>query len=331
MGHRANLVIVRNHSYELYYSHWCATTLPEDLFWGEPYAVQFIEAQRRVDETEWLDDVWAEGGVVLDLEKKKLLFYGGEDLHYDLPLRQLFLKLMRQVWDGWEINWAHEGIVDLASYVGYPKEKVLTGRNKEANDASLAPPEKKHWVDTVGSVKFSQSELLLFPLSGAVEKYLVNGPEMVKRINKSFGYKSLALAEWTEYFPQAGFHIDVEQKRVEFWHADDIPNISQIMKEIWTDWAVIDYGNDYGTLSKSTCGQLHFQHIDQQQLLENIKGMLLRENSRKNPFDAILPFLQKEADEGKKVEINPHALRFDRTEVPGNTKADILQYAIDHL
>jgi len=66
MGQRANLIVVRDNTYDLYYSHWCANTLPKDLFWGEQYAIQFIEMQTRVDEPGWLDDVWAEGGAVLE-------------------------------------------------------------------------------------------------------------------------------------------------------------------------------------------------------------------------------------------------------------------------
>ncbi|SEU27944.1 hypothetical protein SAMN03159358_4640 [Paenibacillus sp. NFR01] len=49
MGQRANLIIVKNGAYDLYYSHWCANTLPEDIFWGERYAIPFIEQQRAVD------------------------------------------------------------------------------------------------------------------------------------------------------------------------------------------------------------------------------------------------------------------------------------------
>ncbi|GIP11396.1 hypothetical protein P4H94_06290 [Paenibacillus macerans] len=56
MGQRANLIIVRNNYYELYYSHWCANTLPKDLFWGEQHAVKFIEMQKQVEESGWLDD-----------------------------------------------------------------------------------------------------------------------------------------------------------------------------------------------------------------------------------------------------------------------------------
>lgn len=57
MGQRANLVIIKQDGYDLHYSHWCANTLPQDLFWGPQHAIAFIEAQPKVDETGWLDDI----------------------------------------------------------------------------------------------------------------------------------------------------------------------------------------------------------------------------------------------------------------------------------
>ncbi|WP_289138437.1 hypothetical protein [uncultured Brevibacillus sp.] len=210
MGQRANLIVVRDNTYDLYYSHWCANTLPKDLFWGEQYAIQYIEMQTRVDESGWLDDVWAEGGAVLDVDKKKLVFYGGEDILYNIPLRNLYLKLMRKI-----------------------------------------------------------------------------------------------------------------------WHAYDLPNLSEQLSVKWSDWEVIDHYGNYELQCKRTDGRLQFQRVDQQQLLETLKGLLLKESS--NPLDAIAYIVNKEADAGRTVEISPYALRYDRFELPGNVKEEILDYAINQL
>lgn len=77
MGQRANLILVEGREYQLFYSHWCANTLPRDLFWGPEHAVAFIRIQRAVDDSGWLDEVWAEGGAVVDLDRKHFLLYGG--------------------------------------------------------------------------------------------------------------------------------------------------------------------------------------------------------------------------------------------------------------
>src|SRR5688500_17014614 len=102
MGQRANLAIVTPQGYDLFYSHWCANTLPHDLFWGASHALEFVRKQRKVDrENGWLDTVWAEGGTVIDPQSEMLLLFGGEDVLYDVPLRDVFLQLLQASWSGW--------------------------------------------------------------------------------------------------------------------------------------------------------------------------------------------------------------------------------------
>jgi hypothetical protein len=124
MGQRANRLLVSNSTYRLFYCHWCANTLDRDLFWGPEHAVAFTLQQQAVGEGGWLDDKWAEGGAVIDTDRRFPLFYGGEDILYHLPLRWVYLDLLRRVWKGWEIRWAHNGIFDIAAYVCVPLEKV---------------------------------------------------------------------------------------------------------------------------------------------------------------------------------------------------------------
>lgn len=67
MGQRANIAIGNAERYDLFYSHWCANTLPHDLFGGSDHAVDFVSCQRKVDRRDgWLDTIWAEGGAVID-------------------------------------------------------------------------------------------------------------------------------------------------------------------------------------------------------------------------------------------------------------------------
>lgn len=148
MGQRANLIIVENREYSLHYSHWCANTLTRDLFWGPEHARDFIQVQRAVDESGWLDDVWAEGAAVLDCDNHVLLLYGGEDVLYDVPLRRVYLQMLRRVWREWEVRWAHEGIAEIADYVGYPRHRVLSANDDISRSlGSLSPPAQQDWTD----------------------------------------------------------------------------------------------------------------------------------------------------------------------------------------
>ena len=58
MGQRANLIIVQDGQYDLFYTHWAANTLERDLFWSPEFATAFIQMHRKVDEScGWLDEV----------------------------------------------------------------------------------------------------------------------------------------------------------------------------------------------------------------------------------------------------------------------------------
>jgi hypothetical protein len=160
MGQRANLLIVSGGSYEMYYTHHRANTLDHDLFWGPDYAVGFIRAQRPVDRSQWLDDVWAEGGAVMDLDRRVLLWFGGEDVMYEVVLRRVHLELMAHLWPGWSVRWADGGVADMADYVGHPRSAVLSERTEPATESRAAVVDvlregNPDWSETIASIRFA--------------------------------------------------------------------------------------------------------------------------------------------------------------------------------
>ena len=106
---------------ELFDSHWGALSVPQDVFWGPARAEVFIRGHERREE--WLDDVWGEGGVGLDKDRRRCVWYGGEGL--DGPLLALFLRLMRALWgrDGWTVEHV-AGMPEVAEAVGCDPEPL---------------------------------------------------------------------------------------------------------------------------------------------------------------------------------------------------------------
>jgi hypothetical protein len=81
MGQRANFVVVEPAGYELFYSHWGANTVDRDVFFGPETTLEYFRRQRVVQPPHgWLDEVWAEGGALLDCARYTLLYFGGEDI-----------------------------------------------------------------------------------------------------------------------------------------------------------------------------------------------------------------------------------------------------------
>lgn len=330
MGQRANLFVVEHDRREMYYSHWCANTITCDLFWGPEHATAFIRMQRAVDESEWLDEIWAEGGAVVDCDNRVFMLYGGEDLIYDVPLRRVYLDMLCRVWQGWDVRWAHEGIADIADYVGYQRSKVLSERNSSATDgqALLSPPEEKNWVDLVGSVQFDPDSLRFFPLAGNVMTYLSVGPRFLSAYNRSSGEDRLMLNEWTKEFPRGGFHIDVDCKMLDFWIAEDAAEAQSRVSKSWDGWTATWHRDHFESQLDLADSRLQFPMRDRSQLEEELIHMLL---SLEITFDARKTFDELAAHQdfkGKPMTINPYALRNDRLPVSPDRRRSILSCAL---
>ncbi len=318
MGQRANFIIIQNHEYQLYYSHWGANTLTKDLFWGVEHAISFVRLQREVGDSGWLDDIWGEGAAVIDCDNNVLLLFGGEDLLYDVPLRRTYLDLLHRTWDSWEIRWADEGIAEIADYVGYPRIKVLSKQEEDAN-CSLSPPEERDWTDIVGSFQLSDGKLRLYPLDGDVECYLLTGANLVTQCEHSS-----SLDEWhVASFPNGGFHVDVAARTLEYWSGKDLPGIPERVAAKWMGWNITWHGDNYEFQLNATAGKLQFATRSQELLQTQLKDMLLGEYG-KNPVDTIIEIARKEG-----AEINSWALENPRLEVAPSERQRIVTFALE--
>ncbi|MBI1374338.1 MAG: hypothetical protein GC159_16600 [Phycisphaera sp.] len=317
MGQRANLIIVENSDYAMYYSHWCANTITRDLFWGPDFAMRFVCAQRPVEKTDWLDDVWAEGGAVIDVDKQVLLIYGGEDVMYDVPLRRVYMDMLARVWDSWEVRWAHEGIAEMADYVGYPRANVLSDREPDVIEklhlASLA--DEDAWIEVLGSCRIADGTLCLYPLRGMIAGYAAAGPRLAKACSVTRGWSSLSADDWgTHSFPDGGFHIDWGRHRFEFWSAADLPGILDVARSRWEDWTVVWHKDRFEEQLALTDERLQFPMRSIERLQEGLVSMLLQEYGR-SPAESVLEVFAQDLNVTS-VEINPFALRDDRLEIP---------------
>ncbi len=326
MGQRANLIIIENREYSLYYSHWCANTLTKDLFWGAELAIEFVRLQREVDESGWLDDVWAEGAAVIDCDKCVLLLFGGEDLRYDVQLRRVYLEMLRRVWQSWEVRWAYEGIAEIADYVGYPRANVLSEKEEDASP-SLSPPEKRDWTEVVGSFQLS-GRLRLYRLNEDLENYLMVGANIITQCEEFSGLEILYLDEWREGdFPNAGFHIDTNAKTLEYWSANDLPGIPDRVAAKWDGWHVTWHLDNYEFQIDATAGKLRFPTSSIEELQTQLKGMLLNEYGH-SPVDTLLRIAEENREKGEEVTINQWALRDDRLELDEIDRQRIFNLAL---
>ena len=322
MGQRANLAIGNAGGYELYYSHWCANTLPRDLFWGPSHAFEFVSRQRKVDPVAgWLDTVWAEGGAVIDPASKTLMLFGGEDVLYDVPLRRVFLQFLHVAWDGWTIRWAYEGIADIAEFLGVPRETVIVeSRDEDDCVQSLNPPEEKGWLQTIGTFLIDE-RLKIFPLPGLPEDYVLGGPDLLEASATETHFEAFDVSSWTNEFPLGGFHVSAAERRLHFWIANDCPNLESEAKSVWRDWEVVWHRDQYESQVELANSRLVMNARSRPELMEDVIATLDKDSK---PVDVLgLARRLAEHDEGR-IKINPMALRDDRIEVSPERRRELL-------
>lgn len=327
MGQRASLAIVTEHETELYYSHWRANTLDRDLFWGPEHAAAFIRQQRSEDEgAEILDEVWAEGGAVVDETRRTLLWYGGEDILRDVPRRRVHLALMGRLWQGWTIEWAHEGIADIADALGISREVVLT---REAGDEPLdprwvfEPPDDPTWRNTVLSSE-RNGALQFWTTQHDLREVLSTGPPLLSSLADVRGAASLDWAEITEDFPTGGLHVDWDRRELSCWHANYQPAIESRTRARFPGWRVTWWHDRYDAHAEAARDRLALPVPDIDSLLADIRLTLLAED--RDHSDLIPSLLERlgESPEG----VNPFALRDDPLTLGTEERRRLLDEAV---
>ena len=238
MGQRANYVIVdpsADGGYDLYYSHWAANRVPQDLFWGPEHALAFIRGQRPVPAKQWLDTVWAEGGALVDPERQTLLLFGGDDMDRELGLRRVYLRLLRPLWPGWSVRWADAELVELADYVGVSEEHVLiTPSSTEDPALGLIAPGQR-WYDTAVTIRWEDGSVDAWGSPDPVDDVLALGNDLVEQARVLRAEPGRIPADPTSS-PRAGVHVDVAAGSVHVWSLTEGAAAQWLLRTRWGPW-----------------------------------------------------------------------------------------------
>ena len=298
MGHRTNLIIIENGEKKVYYDHWIAINLDRTLFWDFTFVLEYIKAQERVGDEMWLDELFAEGGAVVDVDKKYLLWFACGDVGRFVPYRRKFLELQRKIWEGWEVEWASRGVVDMAEYVGYPKENVLNDFRWDEENRRLKMPKAKRDIDGIGSWIDRSSDTKLYPYNWHHAKdYLELGAEIFEIMRNAKSFSELNLAKWRCEFPKCGFVIDDKKRLIEFWEVAPCADTVNRLKAIWDDWEIVWHQDNYEFQLNKLNGKLVFPKTSERKILQEIEERLLVPKTA-NPLNLVIGLMNALDKEG---------------------------------
>lgn len=168
MGSRANIVVIEDGCTAIYYHQWVAQDMDSLIILGESNMQFFLESECDLEEDDCslMDNVWAEGGLLMDYDHKLLMWFGGEDSEGCKPYLEALIELLRLAWPGWDIRWADKGNYDFGVYLGLDEDELvrIAGAKQElavGNIHSIArdSPEDQMGVLTIKGAKgcFSRS------------------------------------------------------------------------------------------------------------------------------------------------------------------------------
>lgn len=333
MGHRANLVLVDDAGYELFYCHWCATTIPQSLFWGPDIAQAWVTQQQLCPDKDcWLDETWAEGGAVIDRAKKQVFFYGGgyddEDIRYDIPRRRLFLNLMRQVWRGWNIQWAYSQFRDIAQYVGYPIEDVQTSETSSvfSGEITLTEPEELAGFGVIISIRLDDHSLRLCAIDSNGDALLRYDERLVAAMRDQVHRTEMDLDRPGQLFPKGGLHIDVPTKKLSLWTTEDIKPMNAL-PHYWPGWEIDWLKDNFEAHLALTDNRLRFPAVSDEQMLSRFETILMGQDHGALP--GFLSMLEKLKQEGKTIAANPSALYENLFELEIERRRQIFDHAVE--
>ena len=143
----------------------------------------------------------------------------------DMPLRRALLRVLEELWPGYQICWAYDGTLELAGYVGaelrpYRWDRKPTVRlNRDRN--SLC-----HLVSVVDAA----GQLRMWPLWWHLSKAWL-GPQLLD-VLPGRGVKTLRLNK----IPEGGVHVDVRHQTVGAWQTADTVGIFEALPDLWSGW-----------------------------------------------------------------------------------------------
>jgi len=233
VGHRASYAVKERGELRFGSDRWDALLIPEQVAWGPAAFLLELESKRPVDGL--MDEVWCEGGAAMDLDARQLVFFGGQALRAHAGLRDAFLLLVRASWPGWQVRWAHDGVVDLADAIGVDRlsleqeadRRLTWGVDDFAGVRAAQPGDEQILLTRMGPSPTHAA----FDAVADVEHVLGIGPAMLAELER----RPLAPLPRERGVSQ-GAVIDEAAKHISYWYSFPERDRAAELAARWPGW-----------------------------------------------------------------------------------------------
>jgi len=240
MGYRANFIIVENNKQKIYYSQEGALYTVEILAKGIAYCEKYFDFG--FHETDWLiDNAAGEGGIVIDKDQNKILFYASGDIGFTPVLQRHSQKYIAKIWENWSVQWCSRGHEELAIYLGLMEDRILT---EECKPNFF---ETDEWSPTM-EVDRRQSDVITIINNGIIKDYkqdwildgiticVLKGENLINLIPEE-----LLIQEWQNELETTNcLLVDYDSKKLFVcWGSDADSRHDDEVRRLWPGWEVV--------------------------------------------------------------------------------------------
>jgi hypothetical protein len=254
MGARANCVIVERERPHIFYGRWAAIAIHAMLLSGPQGTIEQIRGMTPADQL--TDTVWAEGGLVVNCDTQRVVYWGGECYHVP-HVRRYAPLIWQRLWPGWNISWAVYGQPDIARACAIDPALVIETEFDDhaflfGSSALLAPEDivahaepTSYQERQVLSVRFPDgaiADYLLGVSPGADDESRLTALDLILTLGPALAERLPSLAPATlqrEDFYLGGVALNFQQQTMLVWArwALDERKITALERR-WPGWTV---------------------------------------------------------------------------------------------
>ena len=237
MGNRANYILKKDNDFDIYYTHWRAINVAQDLTLGQKQFIKLVKEFDKVDEL--LNEPWIEACVLLDFNSKKLTFWETEML-FETSVREEYINQLEKIWENWSINFVENEMYGIEKeleieYTTQQEVDLEYGSTDNLSDL----PDGEDYFSCLVVIKENKQHFVKYVYGGQDDQLALIGEPVIDRL-KQLQNRKLKKENSDDFF--SCLIMDLDEK--ELWVNQSIIGLKDELESLWKNWK-INVGN-YG-------------------------------------------------------------------------------------